>query len=159
MSEPPVEGFTDDTSVWPILEELTECVCDTLLEDGVSPGGCFCGVVPGSEAIWDHSQGMAWVRLTSVDPLDATLTGCQPPLQATFEIGVMHCAPVMSAQGVFPTVEEQREATRLQLATMSSMQRAITCCPSFDLILGTYTPLGPQGGSVGGTWSALYGAY
>jgi hypothetical protein len=160
MSVVPPEDYTEDTVVWPVMEALRQCLCDTLTERGLMPGACFCGMAPGAEVSWDYSSGLAWVRLDTIVPLTETAnTGCQPPLEATFDIGVLHCAPKMSAKGTPPDEAAQREATRLQLATMSAISYAITCCyPGDGLSLGTYTPLGPQD-LVGGAWSVSYGGY
>jgi hypothetical protein len=36
---------------------------------------------------------------------------------------------------------------------MLAMRRAVVCCrESKDWVMGTYTPLGPEGGVVGGIW-------
>jgi hypothetical protein len=61
---------------------------------------------------------------------------------------------MMSEGGDFPTAEQQFEATRLQMADMQAMRRAIQCCLAKDKhVLGAYTPIGPDGNAVGGTWT------
>lgn len=161
MSELPPEDYREDGSIWPVLSELHECLCSSLADAGVMPGECFCGIVPGTEAAWDFPNGLAWVRLSAIAPIEgAVASNCGTPLQAEIEVGVMHCAPTVSASGVLPSQAAQRESARLQMASMDAMRRAITCCYEGDgLSLGIYTPLGPQGGLVGGSWTVSYGAY
>ena len=159
MSEPVPEDYVEDDVIWPLMVQLQQCLCETLTTRGLMPGDCFCGVLPGDQVIWDYKEGMAWVRLATTYPtttfpnIDNTLRGsCTAGLGATLEVGVLNCAPGISASGNLPTEFDQFEATRLQLATMRAMHQAITCC-GFDLaILGQYQPLGPQGGLVGGFW-------
>jgi hypothetical protein len=62
----------------------------------------------------------------------------------------------LEQDGTPPGFDVQFETTRVQLAAMSSMRKAILCCfPGYhaDVVLGLYVPMGPQGGVVGGTWS------
>lgn len=161
VSETPGEGYREDTTIWPVLEELQRCLCATLDEHGVMPGKCLCGIVPGAEASWDFPDGIAWVRLIAVAPVAGLdRSSCGVPLEAEIEVGVLNCAPTPTARGVLPDEAALRESARLQMAAMDAMRRAITCCYEGDhLSLGIYTPLGPQGGLVGGSWTATYGAY
>ena len=161
VSETPGEGYREDTTIWPVLEELQRCLCATLDEHGVMPGKCLCGIVPGAEVSWDFPDGIAWVRLIAVAPVAGLdRSSCGVPLEAEIEVGVLNCAPTPTARGVLPDEAALRESARLQMAAMDAMRRAITCCYEGDhLSLGIYTPLGPQGGLVGGSWTATYGAY
>lgn len=123
------------------------------------PGDCFCGLVPGDQLIHDYQEGMAWVRLSSVYPtvnfpqVDTRATNCTSGLGATLEVGVMQCAPGVTASKALPTEFDLFEQTRLQMATMRAMHQAIVCCGIEDKILGQYQPSGPQGLQVGGTWT------
>jgi hypothetical protein len=152
--------FDSDTTIWPAMVALSACVCEVLEERGLLPDDCFCGILPGSQVSYDYPNGMAWVRLTNAFPSnnfpvqETTLRGsCTAPLAAELEIGMLHCAPMMSSTGIVPGVADQYEATRLQIATMAALRTAITCCTDdFLLILGEYNPIGPEGGLVGGSW-------
>lgn len=159
MSEVPPEGYVEDTTIWPIMVQLSQCLCEELTARGLMPGDCFCGMFPGDNAVWDYTNGLAYVRLVDSYPSTAfpaantTPRGsCSAMLAATLEVGLLQCAPAMSGTGVLPTQEEQFEATRLQIAGMRAMQQAIACCDLDLVVLGTYTPQGPQGGLVGGYW-------
>lgn len=155
--------MADDTLLWPAMVALSECLCETLEEEGLLPGDCFCGVLPGANVAWDYREGMAWVRLqdafpSSVFPTqDTSLSNCNRPMGATLEVGVLHCHPGLGANGNFPTMEMQYEATRQQMAAMAAMRKAVQCCGIDTLILGLYTPLGPQGLYVGGSWTVYIG--
>lgn len=157
-------AYSPDETIWPIMAALSECLCTELTAAELLPSGCFCGVLPGAQASWDYSTGMAWVRLVNAFPSasfptqDQTLRGsCTSPLAAELEIGVLHCAPPISSTGIFPTQDQQFEAARQQVATMAAVRRAILCCGVGTLFLGDYTPLGPDGGLVGGAWQVWVG--
>lgn len=159
-----IGNYTDDTLIWPAMEALSACLCAELAVAELLPDDCFCGLMPGSETPFDYSNGMAWVRLVNAFPsnefptVESTLRGsCQAPLAAELEIGVLNCAPGITSTGVLPTQEQQFEATRLQIATMAAVRRAIVCCEVDTLLLGSYTPIGPDGGLVGGSWQVWIG--
>lgn len=162
----PPTGYVDDTEIWPLMERLADCLCETLTERGVLPGGCFCDIMPGDQAVWDYSSGMAWVRLASVVPSsvfpnqDFELNNCGTTLAGEIEVGVLQCTPVGGADGSPPEPSQRREAARLQMASMAAMRAAILCCADgndLDLILGAYDPQGPNGGLVGGVWTVSVG--
>lgn len=166
MSEMPVEDYQEDTEIWPLITALHQCLCDTLDERGLMPGDCFCGVLPGETTVWDYQDGMAWVRLASTVPStvfpsqDFSLNNCGKTLAAEIEVGVLHCAPRIGADKAPPTEVEQFEAARRQVATMAAMRSAILCCQELnegDMVLGDYSPLGPNGGLVGGSWTVNVG--
>lgn len=159
--EPPV--MVEDRSIWPAIESLISCLCSQLVSDGLPPV-CICAPMPGEAIATDYvsdSAGMAWARLTSGWPStsfpNADVTpGCAAPLAFGVELGVAYCAPTMSDDGDPPDLTAQYEATRLQLAAMNTMRRAIACCfpgRAPNVVLGTYTPIGPEGGVVGGVWT------
>lgn len=166
MSEVPPEDYVEDDIIWPIMVQMQQCLCETLADRGLLPGDCFCGLVPGQQVTWDYSQGMAWVRLDSNVPSSVfpnqsfDLNNCGTTLAAEIEIGVLHCAPGPASDGSPPTQAQQFESTRLQMATMAAMRAAILCCADgtdLDMILGGYTPQGPNGNLVGGVWTVSVG--
>lgn len=160
MSTPPDSlAYTEDRLIWPIMLDLVDCLRSEIEAAGV-PGVCFLGVLPGAQWAADWSdEGQAWVRLVAAFP-SATLPSpdqratCAAPLAAVLEVGMLRCAPV--GDGPEPPSEvEMFEATRLQMADMRVMLRAIQCClgkTKREHVLGLYTPLGPQGAAVGGSW-------
>lgn len=164
MSEPIPEGYVEDDAIWPLMVQMQQCLCETLTERGLMPGDCFCGVMPGDTAPWDYQDGLAYVRL--VDSYPSTSfpaantnpgTSCAAMLVATLEVGLLQCIPI-SPDGSPLTQAQQYEVTRHQMAGMRAVQQAIACCEIPLMVLGSYTPQGPQGGLVGGYWQINVGA-
>jgi hypothetical protein len=79
------------------------------------------------------------------------------------EIGIVRCKPAGSASGVRgyvpPTLEQNVAALRLQTADIAAMRRAVLCCfgqdDDTDYILGTYTPIAPEGDCLGGVFNVF----
>jgi len=153
-------GYVLDSTIWPGLDALATCLCEELIRSGL-PETCFCGVVAGEVAfdVTDDDRGVAWVRLVQAFPSTSFpspvpgVRSCLAPLVAEVEVGVMRCFPAAKA-GDSPTETQQWEQAMLQQADMAAMYRAIQCCyGKFDEFgIGTYTPQGPEGGFVGGSW-------
>lgn len=154
-----------DTFVWPAMLRLAECLCTELVAAGLPPT-CLCSVLPGDAVAADYvseDEGMAWVRLVSGYPYtafpvaDTAAATCLRPLAFELEVGALWCAPVFAdSRGTPPDMAAQFAATETQLAAMAAMHRAIVCCVPTERgtgALGAYTPVGPEGGVVGGVWS------
>lgn len=148
-----------------ILTDLATCLCAQIITDGL-PAVCFCGVVPGEQVSLDYvgdcedACGMAWVRMVTIYP--STVVGqpstfpgnCGLGLGLDVELGIMRCISVGGEDGQPPSPPELTAAAVLQQADVMAMWRAIACCrTSKDWVINTYTPLGPEGGIVGGTLS------
>lgn len=164
MSEIPPEGYVEDDAIWPLMVQMQQCLCETLTERGLMPGDCFCGILPGEQAVWDYSDGLAYVRLVDSYPSttfpSANTTpsvSCSAMLVATLEVGLLQCMPI-NADGSPLSQEQSTEVSRLQMAGMRAIQQAIACCDLPLVVLGSYTPQGPQGGLVGGFWQINVGA-
>jgi hypothetical protein len=149
------------------LTDLAACLCASLLAAEL-PAVCFCGVTPGASIALDYAGdcsqacGMAWVRLESMYPSvvlgqpDATPGNCGTTLEIAVEMGVARCLPVIDESGTPPSAQELADSTELQIADALAMRTAVACCVrGKDWVLGGYTPFGPQGGMVGGTWSLV----
>jgi len=165
VSEVPPATYVEDDAIWPLMVQLQQCLCETLQARGLmNVDGCFCGMVPGDNVAWDFPSGMAWVRLVDAFPSTVFPTpnttpraSCSAMLVATLEVGLLQCAPTLSPTGAAPDEVQSFEATRLQLAGMRAMHQAIVCCDIDLMVLGNYTPQGPQGVMVGGTWQINVG--
>jgi hypothetical protein len=153
----------DDTTAWPAVLALIECLCTEMVNAGLGPL-CLCSPLPGAQVAMDYGdQGMAWVRVEGVwpsvsfpNPEPGGRGSCTSPLAIQLEVGAARCAPALGPDGELPSLADQFDATRMQLADMSAMHRAISCCQGLGpgrLALGTYTPGGPQGGVLWGTWT------
>lgn len=160
--------LTLDTVFYPRLLALRECLCSVIKEREL-PDVCFCGLVPGAAVPLDYAgacsngrSGMAWVRLTGLFPAPIFVEGsggftpCGTPLIASVEVGIARPAPVFDARGNPPSYEAQQESAAWVMADMAAAQYAITCCfPAHlrEVRLSAWTPIGPEGGVVGGFWT------
>jgi hypothetical protein len=108
------------------------------------------------------------VRLTTANPsasfpaADTTVTNCASTLAYPFEVGVMRPAPLAEVIGdelVLPTEEENTAAALQQLDDLETMYRALVMFGEEveALLPGIYTPIGPEGGVVGGKWTFTIG--
>jgi hypothetical protein len=144
------------------LQTLASCLCAAVQASG-GPTPCFCGVVPGDGIAADYAcnegcdGGMAWVRLTSAYPskvLGAQNTeeaNCNLMLGLDFEVGILRCISAGDEQGNPPSAEELLAASDQQMTDLQTLRVAMTCCGyGKDMIVGPYTPVGPEGGLVGG---------
>lgn len=156
-----------DSLLVPVLETLVTCLCAQIIADG-SPEPCFCGLMPGETALGDYTScddrdGMAWVRLitaypsTSLGAASTSPNNCSVMLGADIEVGVLRNLPVGGRDGSPPTQDEMNAATAQIVLDAESARRAILCCNDsldvIDIMLGSWTPAGPQGGLGGGSWT------
>lgn len=151
------------------MSALLACLCQQIEIDNL-PRVCSCSIQPGVVAFdfgdCDNGDGMAWVapRIgygTTQFPLAmATWNPCQgnglKALQV--EVGMVRNLPLEtqpSTGELFPTTpEEWNAAAQQQMLDMDCIRRAISCCSDYPVLLGQWTPIGPQGGIVGGAWLA-----
>lgn len=138
-----------------------------LAKDGTGEAICSFTKQPGDSVSLDYAEcgGMGWVRFASGTPSvsgssnDVTMDSCYWGLSHQIEMGVMRPAPIPDE--TFNTVElpsdaELSAAAEAQINDMSAMHRAIKAARAeFELLPGAYTPIGPVGGTVGGTWSLM----
>lgn len=175
ISLPPMNTIVVHTlreSIQELLTDLAACLCVTL-EDWGLPTPCFCGVLPGQIVALDYfggceddacGDGMAWVRMAGLYPAAAVgvpqqISGnCDASLGLDLEIGVMRCISAGENDGSPVSPQELADAAFQQSQEALAMRAAVACCSpltSKQYILGIYTPYGPEGGMVGGTWSAV----
>ena len=162
--------MVDDTLVWPLLEglaaELKEEIERSELEEP-----CFLGVLPGAGIAYDYCTpcstagkcGMAWVRLALITPQVDPRIGssrCGDILNPSIEMGILRCHKTLMDNGAPMSMEYQESKTRAQMAEMAAILRVLLCSDvvkELDVTLGGYTPIGPEGGCVGGAWIASFG--
>lgn len=125
--------------------------------------------LPGAQAGEDISEfedlccaGTAYVRVGTVYPSsqefpapDTQAIPCQQQaLAVSYEVGIMRCAPAGTTQNV-PTSAQWLAAFRQQMIDMTSMFKAACCFrnkyPMDAMLIGPWTPVGPQGGCLLGT--------
>lgn len=164
----PEYPIVDDPLAWCVSEALRECLC-TEIEATSAPVGCCC-LMPGADVTADSCEtGQAWVRLAQLYQLGpqfpAPATGLEPgPCGAgygwagVFELGVLRCMPLPDERGNLPSCDEYSAVARLVQADAHAMRRAVLCCdwrtacsaPDNRILVGTWSPLGPDGNCVGG---------
>ena len=128
------------------------------------PGAAFAPYFSTTED--ECKCGVAWVRLAGLALADTP--GQDGPQRnaagnlcgvvqwtATVEIGVQRC-PTFGDAHKLPTAAEARADTQRQLADMRTMLSAMRCCFGRiqDVTPGEYTPIGPEGLCLGGSWTA-----
>lgn len=154
-----------------LLAGLLESLTAQIRAKGKEDEYCSITIQPGAAVAVDFGPestcaGMAWVRLVGVSPTavfphaDVTLNSCAHTLAYTVEVAMYGPAPVMTDRlnnFVLPTDVEQFEAAMRQASEMKMMYDAIKAAAIPQLVLGDYTPQGPEGGTIGGTWTAVIG--
>jgi hypothetical protein len=153
----------EDTLLYPRLFDLTRCLCQEITDSGL-PDVCSCTIVPGTQATADgtygceNTSGLAWVRLAGIVSRQGAqqVTSCVQQMTASVEMGVIRSMAVPE-NGEPLSEAELLAASQLQLADMAAMMRAFCCWTKLDHEgqLLQYTPVGPQGGTVGGTWTVV----
>lgn len=157
-------ALADDSSVYPILLELADCLCAEVDPDGKMR---FCGVLVGNqipaEGIDDCDDcGLGYVRLGTGFPStelfpqpDPGAATCTTIWAYQIYIGVVRCAPVGGSDGSPPHSDDIAEYSRQLLADMAAIRRAVKCCfmdkfEDANYAIGAYTPLPMEGGIGGG---------
>jgi hypothetical protein len=162
-----------DNRIFEALAMINECLCGKIEENGL-PKLCFCGIIAGQAPYdatgvgdgcddddEDEGCGQAWVRLVTAYPssavgiADTNPGNCGKGVGFDVEIGILRCISIEDNGGAIEA-EEMLSATSLQIADMLTMQQALMCCSvdSDNFVLGAYTPIGPEGMFVGGSWLA-----
>lgn len=136
---------------------------------------CAKAMYPGDSIAIDYAEcgGMAWVRLVETNPTTGFPTAgfpgaasaskaCWWNLVHTVEMGVLRPSPIPEETlntVDLPGDEEHIAAARKQYADMEAMNRAIIAAKRDieELVPVNYTPVGPVGGAVGGTWALQVG--
>lgn len=162
------------TTLREMLAVLLEELSAGLEEVGQLETMCVVTAFPGNAVPVDYigsddnCGSMAWVRHMSSYPSvrfpssDATLESCHATLAHLIEVGIIRRSPTPESDGSTVELPDDLEHlnTSFDLADdMLLMKDAIArAARSIDfVILGSYTPQGPEGGAVGGTWQITVG--
>lgn len=149
------------------MTQMAACLLAQIRKDQL-PEPCWVGIIPGAQAVanfmpecftGDGPDGAAWVRMVtgypSMEPglqIESPLDSLIAPMGYELEVGIVRSLPIPE-EGLDPA--QSAEVTTLQMRDMLCIRAAILCCTIFergDLLLGPYTPLGPEGGTVGGSF-------
>lgn len=150
----------DDTKIYPILAELSACLCAQIPEET-----CFCGIIVGNDIPLEYAglacdSEIAYVRLIGAYPSvdfpeqDAAAT-CVSLMAYSVAVGIVRVWDAADHDGEAKPAEELVEMARLQLADMAKIRRTIQCCfgdkfEDIEYVVGAYTPLSGAQGVVGG---------
>lgn len=152
----------------PTLETILQCAADALAECGRLPG--LVHLAPGAVVSFDNCcepGGQLWVRLIEIYPsgrpfpaLDSAQQCGITELAMRVGVGVIRCAHTLDADGTFPTAAELTSDALNMTADASILLDALLCCVPDQVQISKidrWTPLGPDGGCVGGEWSFFVG--
>lgn len=128
-------------------------------------------LAPGAEVAWDNcceGGGQLYVRVLQQYPSgrpfpsqDLTASSCAPAMRAALcAVGVIRCAHTLDSDGRPPTAEEMTGDAEETLRDAEVLWKALVCDVKpvvLSLVMGAWTPLGPQGGCVGGEWQFYLG--
>ncbi|UDL15405.1 hypothetical protein SEA_PEPE25_30 [Microbacterium phage Pepe25] len=150
----------DDTKIYPVLAELSACLCNQI--EGES---CFCGIIVGNDipleyAGLDCDTQVAYVRLISAYPSvdfpeqDATAS-CVSLMAYSVAVGIVRVWDNAEQDGSPREAKDVIELSRLMLSDMAKIRRTIQCCfgdkfEDIEYIVGAYTPLSGVQGVAGG---------
>lgn len=145
-----------------MLQGLSEQLCSAI-DDRGWPEPCLCTVMEGEIVPFDYcdscSGGMAWVRLVRMSPPDTAVqqNTCATSVNIEVEMGIIRAAPMPDDDNTLPTADEHLDAARHQIDEAEVMFNTLRLMQTpqgerfFNL---NYAPIGPDGGCVGGTWTA-----
>ncbi len=153
-----------------LLEELSAGLDDADMLESM----CAVTVYPGTAVPVDYvgssdsCGSMAWVRHVSSAPTvrfpnaDLSIDNCAFSLAHVIEVGIIRPSPIPESDGSTLDLPDDiaHFNSAMELADdMILMKEAIQrAAKSIDfVILGSYVPIGPEGGAVGGTWSLTVG--
>ncbi len=148
-----------------------------LLEQVLEIARCALNPTPGRAALYSGAavaydqcdcDGQVWVRLILLEPVFGD--NRQPTTQsnpcgvlmwrATIGVGVLRCAATLSDNGDPPPPSVLTAETLQMTADMSALSEAVSCTVPRTVQglmrvpqVQSWTPLGPEGGCVGGEWT------
>jgi hypothetical protein len=167
-----VAEFIEDTEIYPVMISLSACAVESLAKSGL-PAADFVTVQPGLTPVQDYvgnGKSCSEIIINMLNSFPANpfpnpdqSATCASELAYQLQIGLFRCAAPMGGTKQSPkppTPAEQLNSTRQHLADMAAMKRAIACCmgrESRSYVLQGFTPYGPSGNVVGGSWTFLVG--
>jgi hypothetical protein len=159
-----------DTMILPVMADIAAEVAAELVRRGLDPITKVI-VQPGSEFVVDYAGngkdcGEIDVNLVQAYPTDNfpepdVQGNCVSALAFELNVSVMRCAAPTHGTKQNPsppTIAEQLESTAQHLADMQASRCAIKVVLARlerDYVLQAFTPIGPQGQTVGGTWTVI----
>lgn len=132
---------------------------------------CAKSLMPGASILGEYVSdcgAMAWVRLMSANFTQefpaptARANACAESLAIPVEVGIIRTAPMIKETArklILPTSEEQAAAADKQYDDLEAIRRMLARSSRQveDFVAGQYTPMGPETGVVGGSWTFTFG--
>lgn len=159
-----VKNLPDDASIYPIMQELRDCLCsqyppNTLCQCVLLVGDSISGDIVGECGV------AAYVQLSTAFPSEQNFPQADQvrTLEAlqgfSIALGVLRTAPTGDGESA-PDEDEMNEYSRLVMADMAAINRAISCCftDKFDdanIQKVTWVPFPIDGGLGGGEWQIV----
>lgn len=155
--------------IWPKATELLSCLEEWLSR--YQAEACRTFIAPGNPPAWDfccdcgQGDGQAWVQISEVFPTDDFPNQQLGPMRCPpsgygveFTVGILRCAAVLDDQGRAPSSERLTADAQKVQRDRAIVNEMLRCCYLADAdpgsyVLGLWTPLGPDGGCVGGSVS------
>ena len=157
-------------TAYSIMVDLAACLLNEIT-DRELPMPCTVAVMPGESVVPEyqgpctnkkHVCGLGWVRMmtgypaTGVGVRNANTGNCNSTLGLDLNMGITRCITLPTDPRTTMRTAELEALAKSTADDMEAMRAAIVCCanqPGKDLLLGAYSPIGPAGGMVGGSWS------
>jgi hypothetical protein len=140
----------------PIAQALLDCVEVNLT---VPVGRSL--IMPGDRVVWDDCcDGQLWVKVDSIQGArsmrEPAVQPCAATYNVTLSVGVVRCASMLDDQGNIPTTAAMTADALTVLQDYADVLAGITCCFAPQELVAAlriqdWTPVGPEGGCVGGT--------
>lgn len=153
-----------------IEDVLLDLVHKELQANGTAENLCAVSLFPGDNIPMDYGGcgGIVFVRLVTANPTaafpnaDVTVNNCAYSLAFPLEVGIYRPAPMIQtiAGKPYPPSDAMNTASaHLMNDDLKAMHRAIVKLrQEVELVqIGQYTPQGPFGDLVGGTWTVTVG--
>jgi hypothetical protein len=147
-----------DTALYPQLVKLLGCIDAKMDECEIEL--CYLGIPSGVTVDLSPvsaSGSMAWVRVVTLFPVTLPeLQRCNIQIQAQISVGFATCYSI-NEDGTPLSAEQDMVLSEHVMSLQSALLNAITCCdwPTSRraVSVGSYEPIGPTGGAVGGSWN------
>lgn len=137
-----------------VMQSLLDCAEQKMAEAG-RPAFGRVFLNPGNEAPWDDCcSGQLWVRAGTMFPVNPVQGNCGvTDFTTSLYLGSLRCAHTVDDNGTAPTAAEMTGDATAEVDEAEILLDAIRCCfNNLGKKIVVWTPLGVEGGCVGGEW-------
>lgn len=144
-----------------VAEEIRECVCRALTDEGTCGCPCKNCVIIGEPAnVGCCDGGQLSVSLERLyihgnfPQPDNSPALCFSPLAADYKVTLLRCAPTVKDDGTLPSCPELSDSALSVLTDLYVVERALICCLAAakrmrKFVMRDARTIGPSGGCVG----------